>query len=576
MFSGTKAILVAVFSIVLLLGCGQKLAPLTPQVEVESPKKVGLMDLPVLQLEEQQKKPRPKKLYTLSVRNASIRDVLLSFSRESKENIIVDPNVHGKVTVDLTDVTLTQALDALLNPLNLEYHRESGFVRVSKPKKVTRLFHLDYIITTRSGSRGMTANIAEGTTSGTGGSSVSTGGTSSTASSTGSTGSSGTGTSGDTQGSTVSGGEEQRLFEELALGLGALGLRNAGMLDMEGGRGRGGGSNRSRSSGGGAIGTQSQQTSKDTRGEDFGVFSINQLAGIIVINSYPEIIGKAAELIEAVEGTVQRQVLIQAKIVEVLLDDDYIYGIDWNLVFNLKGDKNPKNKWSRFQQTPAAFLSRAFTDTTGSFSQFTMATGAIKVLIQSLERQGEVNIISSPKVSTLNNQTAIIRVATVEQVFIGTTTTIATTATTETAGASSTPVTIGVTLDVTPQISHTGVITMNIHPTITDKVGETQSRFGDTAPIIAVRETDTVVRVRDGETIVIGGLMSDKVIVTENKFPFLWRLPGIGRAFVAEDKQVDKIDLVIFITPTVLLGDRIEDYSIQEMERMDTARRYYD
>ena len=67
--------------------------------------------------------------------------------------------------------------------------------------------------------------------------------------------------------------------------------------------------------------------------------------------------------------------------------------------------------------------------------------------------------------------------------------------------------------------------------------------------------------------------MSDKVIVTEDKFPLLWRLPGIGRAFIAEKKTVDKIDLVIFITPTILLGDRIQDYSIQEMERVETARR---
>ncbi|MHC4196814.1 MAG: secretin and TonB N-terminal domain-containing protein [Planctomycetota bacterium] len=527
------------------------------------------MGLPVLQLEEQQKKAWPKKLYTLSVRNASIRNVLLSFSRESKENIIVDPDVRGKVTVDLTDVTLPQALDALLTPLNLEYHRESGFIRMSKPKKVTRLFHLDYIITQRSGTRGITANITESTGSG---SSLTTGGTTGTTGTTSSTGSTGTGTNGETQGSSVSSGEEQRLFEELALGLGALGLRNAGMLEMEGGRGGGRGGR----SGGGAIGTQSQLTSKDTKGEeDFGVFSINQLTGIIVINSYPEILGKAAELIEAVEGTAQRQVLIQAKIVEVLLADEFIYGINWELVFDARGMKDdPKNKWTRFDQTASAFLTKAFTDTTGTFSQFTMATGAMKILLQALEEQGKVNIISSPRVSTLNNQTAIIRVATVETVFLGQTTTIATTATTTQAGASASTVTIGGTLDVTPQISHSGVITMNIHPAITDQVGETVSRFGDVAPNIAVRETDTVVRVRDGETIVIGGLMSDKVVLTENKFPFLWRLPGIGRAFIAEEKTVDKIDLVILITPTILLGDRIEDYSIQEMERVETARRH--
>ncbi|MGR3295630.1 MAG: type II secretion system protein GspD, partial [Candidatus Bathyanammoxibius sp.] len=433
-----------------------------------------------------------------------------------------------------------------------------------------RLFHLDYIITTRRGSRGMFTNITESTGAG---SSLTIGGTAGGTAG-GTSGTSGTsGRGGQTQGSSVSGGEEQRMFEELAFGLQALGLRNAGMLDLGGAGDRSGGGGSG--SGGGAIGTQRQQGPTGTKDEeDLGVFAINQLTGIIIITSYPEILGKAAEFIEAVEGTAQRQVLIQAKIVEVILDDEYIHGIDWKLVFNAKGDKNPKNKWPRFDQNANAFLANAFTGTTGVFSQFTMATGAMKLLIQALEEQGTVNIISSPSVSTLNNQTAIIRVATVETVFLGQTTTIATTATTTQEGASTSTVTIGVTLDVTPQISASGVITMNIHPAITDQVGETKSRFGDTAPKIAVRETDTVVRVRDGETIVIGGLMSDKVIVTENKFPLLWRLPGIGRAFIAKSRTVDKIDLVILITPTILVGDRIEAHSIREMERVETARRY--
>ncbi len=575
MFSGSKAILVAVFSIVSLLGCGPKLTPLTPPAEVESPNRAGLMDLPVLQLEEQQKKPRPEKLYTLSVRNAGIRDVLLSFSRESKENIIVDPDVRGKVTVDLTDVTLPQAMDALLMPLNLDYHMESGFIRVSRPKKITRLFHLNYIITTRTGSRGMSSNITENVGSGTSGT---TGGTSGT---TGGTSGGTSGTQGSTtglsniQGSSVSGSESQDIFQELELGLKALGLHSEGQFS---GGGTGG-------FGGGAIGTQRTSTtqSSDRKDEeDYGVFSINRQAGIIIINSYAEILGKAAELIEAIEGTIQRQVLIQAKIVEVTLDDEFIYGIDWSLIFNLRGDIGEKRgitsrgKYPKFEQL--ALATDGLIDTAlgsaGAFSQFTMSTGAMNLVVKALEEQGDVNIISSPQVSTLNNQTAIIRVATVETVFLGKSTTIAATATTTTEGATASTVTIGVTLDVTPQISPTGVITMNIHPAITDQIGTTTSRFGDEAPKLSVRETDTVVRVRDGETIVIGGLMSDKTKITKEKFPLLWRLPGVGRLFEAEIKQVDKTDLVIFITPTVLIGDRVEDYSIEEMGRLETARRY--
>ncbi|MEE9584053.1 MAG: secretin and TonB N-terminal domain-containing protein, partial [Candidatus Brocadiales bacterium] len=447
MFSETRAILVAVFSIVFLLGCGPKLTPLTPPAEVESPNRAGLMDLPVLQLEEQQKKPRPEKLYTLSVRNAGIRNVLLSFSRESKENIIVDPDVRGKVTVDLKDVTLPQALDALLTPLNLDYHMESGFIRVSKPKKITRLFHLNYIITSRTGSRGMSSNITENVGSGTSGTTGTTGTTGGTTGTTSGTRGSTTGLS-NIQGSSVSGSEVQDIFQELELGLQALGLYSEGQLS--GGIG---------GIGGGAIGTQRQSTTQrsNKEEEDYGIFSINRQAGIIIINSYPEILGKAAELIEAVEGTIQRQVLIQAKIVEVLLDDEFIYGIDWSLIFNLRGQKQGRSSYPKWEQR--ALVTDGLIDTAlgtaGAFSQFTMSTGALNLVVKALEEQGEVNIISSPQISTLNNQTAIIRVATVETVFLGQSTTIAATATTTTEGATTSTVTIGVTLDVTPQISPT-------------------------------------------------------------------------------------------------------------------------
>lgn len=170
---GWKALPAAIFSVVFVLGCATKLEPLTSRVEVDSPatltEEIELVDLPVFQVEDEPKRQRPEKLYTLSVRNASIADVLLSFSRESKENIVVDPDVRGKVTVDLKDVTITQALDALLIPLNLDYHMASGFIRVSRPKMMTRLFRLNYVLTIRSGSRGLTSNIAGSVTTGTGG-----------------------------------------------------------------------------------------------------------------------------------------------------------------------------------------------------------------------------------------------------------------------------------------------------------------------------------------------------------------------------------------------------------------------
>ncbi|MEE9514662.1 MAG: secretin and TonB N-terminal domain-containing protein [Candidatus Brocadiales bacterium] len=580
MFYGWKALPAAIFSVVFVLGCATKLEPLTSRVEVDSPatltEEIELVDLPVFQVEDEPKKRRPEKLYTLSVRNASIADILLSFSRESKENIVVDPDVRGKVTADLKDVTITQALDALLIPLNLDYHMESGFIRVSRPKMMTRLFRLDYVITTRAGSRGLSSNITGSSTGTSGGATGTTGGGGTTGGTTGVGGTAG----GTQQGSNVSGNEVQDIFLELENGLTALGLLTEDEILTRDTRGGGGGGG-----GGGAIGTRTRRTAEERESVagDRGSFSINRQAGIILITSYPDILAKAAELIEAVEGSIQRQVLIQAKIIEVTLNDDFSYGIDWSVVFDPRGDKSYKNpykftqtgltdKWTKMQEALG-----------GGFTNFTMTSGALNIVMQALKQQGKVKVLSSPKISTLNNQTAIIR-ATTEMTFFTTSTTFV-----QTESGVFTPETemtpdqrdIGVTLDVTPQISASDMITMNIHPAITELketgvfvTGSGVNEQRATYPILTVRETDTVVRVRDGETIVLGGLMQDKKTVSERKVPLLWRIPGVGMMCTSRIAQVENSDLVIFLTPTILLGERVEDYSIEEMERLEMVRRY--
>ena len=116
---------------------------------------------------------------------------------------------------------------------------------------------------------------------------------------------------------------------------------------------------------------------------------------------------------------------------------------------------------------------------------------------------------------------------------------------------------------------------MNIHLSITDKTGVTKSRFGDEAPILDIREMDTVIRVKDGQTIVLGGLMQEKKEVTENRTPALGKIPGLGWLFKDVTRDKKKTDLVIFLTPTVLLGERIEDLSTEEMERLELTRGRY-
>ena len=128
------------------------------------------------------------------------------------------------------------------------------------------------------------------------------------------------------------------------------------------------------------------------------------------------------------------------------------------------------------------------------------------------------------------------------------------------------------TLSVTPQISADGMINMSISPSLTERTGQATSRFGDTVPILSVRETDTLVRVHENETIVIAGLMEERMRREERKVPFMGDLPGVGRLFRSEVTNRRKTDLVILLTPTVMTPARVPESTAQELNRLSEAK----
>jgi len=545
--SSGKALPVAVFFLaIIVVGCvpaAKKLptdSVISPSL-TDLPKEKRLEALPVLQLEEKVKKPEPPRVYSLFVRDADIRDVLQGFSKEGKVNIVVDPDVSGKVTVDLKDVTMAQAMDALLSPMGLEYRVDSGFIRVFKPRPVTRIFRLNYIITRRKGERSLSTSAV--TTAG----------------------------GGFTSGiSTVKGEDTQDIFQEIEMSMIAIGLKSTGLV--AGGTG-------------GGVGPAGLSIITTIPPGVKGLFSINRQAGIILVTAFPEVIIKVAELLEAVEGTIQRQVLIQAKIVEVSLNDEFRYGINYDMLFGgvyKTGNRRPPAvAFGQSMDPNRKLLPEIARDikTVAGFFQFTLRTGDIEPIVEALAIQGDVNVISSPKISTLNNQTAIIRVGQQKTFFSASSTTDSTSgvATTSESVAQNT-ITVGVTLDVTPQISQDGFITMNIHPSITEQIGTNRfttpsGKASAEAPILDVRETDTVIRVKDGETIAIGGLMQDKKNLNENQVPVLGKIPGLGFLFKEVDNKKTKTDLVIFLTPTILVGERVEDLSTEDIQRLKFTER---
>jgi len=199
------------------------------------------------------------------------------------------------------------------------------------------------------------------------------------------------------------------------------------------------------------------------------------------------------------------------------------------------------------------------------------------VLLDVISKQGELNVISSPKLATLNNQTAVIRAGTDEvffetrvQEFRPTTGLGGQVETTRTVTPRT--VTIGVVLGITPQIAPDGNVVLHIRPTVTEKRGEAKSPVGDTFPILDVREADMVVRAREGQVVVIGGLMQDKRTDSDGKVPILGDLPGIGGLFRSTSQEVRKTELVVLLSATVMVGKKVDEITSREIERLNKTK----
>jgi MSHA biogenesis protein MshL len=467
-----------------------------------------------------------ERLYSLSYREAEVRDVLMAFARESSYNIIVDPEVSGKITVDLKKVTLSRALDSLLKPLGLDYKQEGRFILVVKPKMETRMYNLNYLAVNRSG-----ISVVRGS----GGAGPSTTTTS---------GGVATQTSGTTVVSEVKSEEITNLWNEIE------GRDKDGKLDDK------------------------VKTGLRALLSEKGSLAVNKLACTLMVTDLPRNLDVVEKFLQQVERTVNRQVIIEAKILEVTLNDRFQMGIDWRFLpqmasagFGWGGNQNLTGTTGTIPpswQVPPA--------TTGL--QAGIATLQFAAMVDLLSQQGQVNVISSPRVSTLNNQKSIIKAA-VEEVYFEIS------ISTSTGGPpiiTATPrnVTIGVILNVTPQIDDDGNILLDIQPSVTEEVTRRTQQVGVTtnnqainteAPVVSVRQAQTVARVRDGQTIVIAGLIRERKRNQDTGIPGLMDIPLLGYLFRNTAEVKEKSELVIMITPKIYGASQILDFTRQDLQR---------
>lgn len=543
----TKILLIGLICLILTVGCAsppkkertplpsQRAEPSKPQ----PPPEEKLKELVIPQKEEAKK--IPEKLYSLYARDTNIQDILLAFSKEDEYNIIIDPELTGKVTIDLKRVTLKEALEAILTPLGWTYRIEGKFIKIMRPQLETRLFTLNYLATRRSGKREIYASTGGGLQA-----TVLPGQQTPTVTPGGRTGF-----------SDLISLDEMDLWRDIQRGLETIIFgkteEKAAPAELE----------------------KTTWTRSDDRGRKL---IVNKSTSVIMVTDSPQNLNKVASFLEAVEGSSQRQVTIQAKIFEVILSDENKEGINWKVIESLPRIANLS--WGLTNKAgttgyPGVLGGFTLTDTTtgttiqtpGTFKikpfGGTLAIGtevALSDIMAAIAEQGDVKVLSSPTISTLNNQKAIIRVGNQDVFF----TSGVVVAGGDTVVQTFQPITIdvGIILDVTPQIAEDGTIIMNIHPSITEKTGEKVTPDGKTTfPLLSVRETDTTVRVRDGQTIIIAGLMQEKNEESYVGVPVLHSIPLLGGLFRYKTEKKRTAELVIMITPTLQVGKKVEDFT---------------
>ncbi|MFM5158472.1 pilus (MSHA type) biogenesis protein MshL [Aeromonas veronii] len=301
-------------------------------------------------------------------------------------------------------------------------------------------------------------------------------------------------------------------------------------------------------------------------------------AGLVTIRAYPKELKAVREFLTQSESHLKRQVVLEARIIEVALNEGYEQGVDWSgLSASWDGNKGITGGQSLANTQLPSTPNQIFT-ALGGGAGFTISDGNFNVAVNLLKTQGDVNTLSSPRVTATNNQKAVIKVGTDEYYVTNASTTITTTSTgtDKTPNVELTPFFSGIALDVTPQIDEEGRVLLHIHPSVIDT--EEQKKIinvGTAKPLelplakSSIRESDTVVQANNGDIIVIGGLMKTDKQEIVSKVPLLGDIPWVGEAFTNRRESTKKVELVIMLKPTVVEKDTWQNELQRSSELLD-------
>lgn len=563
-------VMIAIIGCSMLAACGTQ--PVTPSAGhiKDEPRAAGNIPKPVQQAAPL---PPPKpalkpETYSVVVNNVPVQELLFALARDARVNVDIHPGIEGSVTLNALNQTLPQLLTRIAKQVDMRYELDGPNLVVMPDAPFLRNYKVDYL----NMSRDAASNVSIATqiaTTGTG------------------AGAAGGGTGNNNSTTSVTNKSNNRFWDTLVQNIKDI-LRETDKILPEGSsettteqagnqstsgtgaaparqpgsRNSAAPTNLAGSPNPATLVTDNTTVTRRTTFREAASVIANPENGLLSVRATGRQHEKIREFIDQVMASAKRQVLIEATVVEVKLSDQYQQGINWS---SLRGDSTGFNLTQGRVGTLPSGVNPGVSPGifTLNYSNPNSVIGNIAATIQLLESFGNVKVLSSPKISVLNNQTALLKVVDNKVYFtIGVTITPATATSAQLIVYTTTvnTVPVGFVMSVTPQIDDTDTVTLNVRPTIsriTGYVNDPSPPLADAGvvspiPEIQTREMESILKVSSGQVAVMGGLMQDSVDHLKDAIPGLSKLPVIGGAFAYRNETSTKSELVIFLRPIVV------------------------